>query len=123
MYIIFDRFPSCTLHCADQCDILHIVCRSLIHPHDIVKFDELISPHEMRALQKKAPESEDSSDTVSIEYEYSDRDIDDGSENDNYRQEEQNSQDPVGGANILMETQSNGKYCDYSGLTINIILH
>ncbi len=58
-----------------------INCRSLISPLDMAKFDELISPHEMRALQKKA-EDGDSSDTISIEYDFEfNDDSEEGKEN------------------------------------------
>ena len=49
--------------------LFNLLYRSLVKPLDLFEFDELISPHEMKALRKKASDSEES-DTVSIEYEY-----------------------------------------------------
>lgn len=37
-------------------------CRSVIKPTDIGRFDEKISPHELRALQEKMSESDTESD-------------------------------------------------------------
>jgi len=131
----FFLFHSYTCILQTEIHALHFNCRSLIHPHDIVKFDELISPHEMSALRKKAPES-DSSDTVSIEYEYSDRDIDNGSEDNNFQEEEEESGQDSAGArmgnsvgarmgnsvgarmgNSKMEAHTNGKFCDCAPIT------
>lgn len=38
------------------------LCRSVIKPTDIVRFDEIISPHELRTFREKMSESDSDSD-------------------------------------------------------------